>query len=70
MIDIQDILGIRCGIEIKGKIKLCFRCGKTKYQNTSRYYRVKHNITFSEEDYVSGDYKKQLKNDPSTPVIR
>ena len=52
---------IGCSKGIKGKTQLCGNCGGHNYKELARYYRRKYNITLTEQDYISGNYKVIFK---------
>ena len=52
---------IKCNKIIRGKTKLCSGCGGKNYRSFVDYYRRRYNIIYDENDYLSGNYKKNLK---------
>ena len=49
---------IKCGQQISGKTRLCAECGGKRYRSFADYYRRRYNTVYTEEDYISGEYKK------------
>ena len=55
-----------CNQHIRGKTKICLKCGGKRYRTFAEYYQRRYNITFTEDDFLTGNYKHKFKEFSST----
>ena len=58
---------IKCGIGVRGKTMLCAECGDRRFHEFVRYYKRKYGIVYNEQDFITGDYKKNQLNNKILP---